>query len=135
MLQITHLLSNFHLLSLKVHSMRSSVLYIHTQQDLDEAKVHVSCSIAPSQVPFQIHIIVFNYASNDIRGGDSWCPLHGHKPTHVLDVLVNVLCISTAIGNVVMCDKVNLEERDDVSPLANFILYCVEPPIKNRPFS
>lgn len=93
---------------------------IHTQQDLNEAKVHVPCRIASSQVPFQIHIIVFNYASNDIRGGDSWCSLHGHKPTHVLDVLVNVLRISTAIGNVVMCDKVNLEERDDVSPLANF---------------
>ena len=46
---------------------------------IDEADIELPSSVAPLQVPSGIDIIVPHDSSDDVRSGDSLCPLSGNK--------------------------------------------------------
>ncbi len=63
------------------------------------------------EVSLQVDIIVLYHTCNDVCRRDAWSPLTGQKPAHVFDGLVDVLSVTTAIGYVVVGNKVNLEHK------------------------
>ena len=83
-----------------------------SQAHLDKANVQLLGGVASLEVTAEVSVIVPNDASNDVRSGHALCPLCRYKHAIFFEWLVDIVCVTSVVGDVVMCNKVNLQSTN-----------------------
>lgn len=97
--------------------------------DLHEPQVHVLCCVATREIAADVHVVVTDDASDDVRCGHALRPLCSHKHSLLLQWFVDVFLSFPSIREVIVGHKINLMAKKMVAfkleSLSLSLLVCV----------